>query len=451
MSNPAGINCGEQCQFAFAKNSYVTLTAAASNGFLFKGWGGACGGANLTCQVSMTEARNVTVNFESTEGKPDSIDAVISSMPANSWKSLPSTQMKDVCPLPYNDYACEAVVMAWSGGAYDDKRDRLFVYGGGHADSWYNNIFAFDLAQMKWHRLTEMSPGSTGAAPAPEWKDIRVESCGYYPKGPLNLPPEVMKGSYVAPEKCFVEPVVSQLDFQQPRSAHTYNGVFYDRIRDQYCSLAGNGYPSGQAQTSVVNCYNPNTGLWSRIKDRPPSTANSQSALDSSGQVWSMTQFQGYIGNYNPSSDTWTNYGLNNSEGPGSADIDRKHNHFYTLQPRTDGTRLLKWDLNDPAQMKLSKGYTVVTATGEIPENLGNQPPGFVFADSLNLFYAWYGGRDLYIFNPDTNAWKKVSATGDDPGSQQRWGTFGRFRYSANKKVFVLVNGTKQNVFIYKP
>ncbi|MEN3293595.1 MAG: hypothetical protein V7642_2848, partial [Burkholderiales bacterium] len=36
-------------------------------------------------------------------------------------------------------------------------------------------------------------------------------------------------------------------------------------------------------------------------------------------------------------------------------------------------------------------------------------------------------------------------------GVQQTWGTYGRFRYSPSRNVFVLVNDTNQNVFIYKP
>jgi hypothetical protein len=61
-SNPAGISCGTTCSYAFAYNTSVTLTPAASAGSIFTGWGGACSG-NGNCRVTMTEARSVTASF----------------------------------------------------------------------------------------------------------------------------------------------------------------------------------------------------------------------------------------------------------------------------------------------------------------------------------------------------------------------------------------------------
>ena len=245
-SSPAGINCGSDCSEPYADGSTVTLTAAPSAGYVFRGWGGVCAGTSTTCTVTMSAARNVNVSFESSGTAPGSIDEVIAAMAPNSWKSLPATQMKEVCPLPYNDYACRSVITAWSGGAYDQARDRMVVYGGGHGDSWYNNVFAFDLATMKWARLSEMAAGANGSSPGSVWNDKRTETCGFYPKGPLTLPDSVMTpNGYVSPDKCFVEPVLSQLDLQQPRSSHTYGGVFVEPLSGRYCSIGQT--PSTQA------------------------------------------------------------------------------------------------------------------------------------------------------------------------------------------------------------
>jgi hypothetical protein len=452
-STPAGISCGPNCSASYQDGASVTLLALPAPGFVFKGWSGACAGSIQTCSVTMNAASGAAANFESTTAFTGSIDAVIAAMPPNSWKALPSTQMKDVCPQPYNSYACAAVISAWSGGAYDESRDRMVVYGGGHSDSWYNNVFSFDLGSMKWERLTEMSPGATGTVPGPGWDDKRVETCGFYPKGILNLPVSVMSGEYVAPDKCFVEPVLSQLDLQQPRSTHSYGGLIVDRLRDLYCHIGmATYYPSSQANSPVAVCFSPVTGLWSRMADRPGSVGGrGQTALDSSGHVWSVAGEGGQIGEYDPVTNSWKTYGYNNYDAGGGTDVDRKRNQLYVMFLLADGSYSMRqWNLGSPASLNATQTYTAVAVSGDAPTSLGSRP-GFVYADALDRFVAWGGGRDVYTFDPATAAWKRFAAGGDDPGLQQQWGTFGRFRYSPSRGVFVLVNDTNQNVFIYKP
>jgi hypothetical protein len=373
-------------------------------------------------------------------------------MPSNSWKALPNTMMKDVCPLPYNSYACEMVIGAWSGGAYDNARDRMVVYGGGHADSWYNNMFAFDLGQLKWMRLSEMGATSTGDQPDPSWRDTRLESCGFYPKGAVSLPASVMNasGTQVAYSACFTEPVLSQLDLQQPRSSHTYGAVFVDP-QGRYCSI-GETYFINAGGSPVSVCFDPATSKWSRIADRPNGIGGrGQTAVAANGHVWSLAGESGYIGEYDPVTNAWTRYGYNNYDAGGGTDIDRKRNQLYTLFTNVDGSHELhRWDLNSPASLSANQTYSVVGTSGTTPAELGKRP-GFAYADALDKFYAWGGGQTVYSFNPATSSWTKLAPSGDVPATQAVWGTYGRFRYSAARKVFVLVNSTTQNVHIYKP
>lgn len=453
-SSPAGIACGADCSESYANGTAVTLTVAPAIGYAFKGWSGACTGTSTSCSVSMTAARSVTATFESTTPPvAGSIDEIVAAMPANSWKALPSTQMKDVCPAPYNSYACASTISAWSGGAYDESRDRMVIFGGGHSDSWYNNLFVFDLADMKWRRLTEMSAGATGSTPGDGWTDKRVESCGFYPKGVLSLPDSVMNGTYVAFDKCFVEPVLSQLDLQQPRSAHSYGGFFVDRLQDRYCHVGAAGYyPSSQTTSPVAVCYSPLTGLWSRMADKPAGIGGrGQTALDAAGHMWIVAAEQGKIGEYDPGTNAWKTYGNNNYDAGGGTDIDRKRNHLYVMYPKTDGSySMRRWNIGMPTSLTTSPTYTEIPATGTPPASIGTRP-GFVYVDARDQFFAWGGGRDVYTFNPATSVWSRLAAAGDDPGAQQQWGTYGRFRFSPSKGVFILVNDVNQNVFLYKP
>ena len=58
-----GINCGSDCSEQYAENSEVTLTAEPGNDSIFAGWTGACSGTLTSCQITMSQAQNVTATF----------------------------------------------------------------------------------------------------------------------------------------------------------------------------------------------------------------------------------------------------------------------------------------------------------------------------------------------------------------------------------------------------
>jgi uncharacterized repeat protein (TIGR02543 family) len=62
-SNPAGINCGSDCDQTFTANETVVLTATPATGSSFGGWsGGVCTGTG-TCTVSITGPKTATATF----------------------------------------------------------------------------------------------------------------------------------------------------------------------------------------------------------------------------------------------------------------------------------------------------------------------------------------------------------------------------------------------------
>ena len=64
-SSPAGISCGSTCAASFADDSTVKLTAKATGGSKFSGWGGApCSTVTATtCTLTMTNDLTVTATF----------------------------------------------------------------------------------------------------------------------------------------------------------------------------------------------------------------------------------------------------------------------------------------------------------------------------------------------------------------------------------------------------
>ena len=63
-SNPAGIDCGEDCteDYPVGANAQITLTPHPDAGSTFRGWNGACSGTGA-CTVSMYADQNITATF----------------------------------------------------------------------------------------------------------------------------------------------------------------------------------------------------------------------------------------------------------------------------------------------------------------------------------------------------------------------------------------------------
>jgi hypothetical protein len=62
-SDPAGIDCGEDCSEGYEEGTAVTLTATPDEGSVFAGWSGDCTGLE-SCQVTMDGPRDVTASFD---------------------------------------------------------------------------------------------------------------------------------------------------------------------------------------------------------------------------------------------------------------------------------------------------------------------------------------------------------------------------------------------------
>ncbi|MCF8055842.1 MAG: right-handed parallel beta-helix repeat-containing protein [Desulfocapsa sp.] len=62
-SDIGGIDCPGNCNELYGSNQTIVLTATPDNRSKFKGWGGDCTGIELTCSITMDQAKNVTAQF----------------------------------------------------------------------------------------------------------------------------------------------------------------------------------------------------------------------------------------------------------------------------------------------------------------------------------------------------------------------------------------------------
>ena len=71
-SQPAGIDCGNDCQGEFAEDSQVQLTAQPASGWRIERWGRGCGHATgSTCTIDIPTDRTASVFFERVSGGSD--------------------------------------------------------------------------------------------------------------------------------------------------------------------------------------------------------------------------------------------------------------------------------------------------------------------------------------------------------------------------------------------
>ena len=62
-SDPAGIDCGVDCEAAYPLGSQITLSAGSAPGSVFVGWSGACSGS-ASCVVNLNQSQTVGAQFD---------------------------------------------------------------------------------------------------------------------------------------------------------------------------------------------------------------------------------------------------------------------------------------------------------------------------------------------------------------------------------------------------
>ncbi len=338
--------------------------------------------------------------------------ADISNLPAGQWCEVPNSHMRSVAyqwpsgvTFTQNGIGVDGVMSLWSGGAFDSKRNRLIVWGGGHFGYAGNEIYAFDANTLSWTRVTNPS--------------IPVgENTPYAPDG-------------------------------GPTSRHTYNYVDYVPSIDRFCSFGGAGfYSDGQHGTDTTDCFDFDGLKWEKkatIPNTGPTTIGSKAVYDpTSGKVYLQTGLGGTFSSYDPGTDTWATL-------VSSSFMD------YNITAAIDPVRrkmvavgigqLLVLDLKNP-----SAGFANLSAGGDLAI-FNATSPGFVYDPVSDRFVGWSGGSDVFTLNMDTLMWSKLPlAAGNSttPTAASSDGTYGRFRYIPSKNAFVVVNGIDENVFFYK-
>ncbi len=314
-------------------------------------------------------------------------------------------------PVPAGASGVPAVMDAWSGGAYDTKRDRLIVWGGGHSDYAGNEVYVFSINTRTWTRATNPSTDVGGD-----------ESSGYYPDG-------------------------------LPRSRHTYGYVEYiPPPVDRFCVFGGSGlYPSGQIGVNNVDCLNLDTFAWERKVNTPTTGIGSLSGYDPvTGHTWIHgVASSGFLAEFDYQNNRFIAHGTSGIEN-----MFIEYSHTGVVEPvkrkfvGIGGGDVFVWNLGSGSSI----AHTSLSTTGGAPV-VGASNPGLAYDPILRKVVAWNGGTDLYALDIDGGIWTRIApAAGNTvvPTAPNSRGTYGRFRYIPSRDVYIVVNRVDESVFIYR-
>ncbi|MBU2708905.1 hypothetical protein KCM76_23120 [Zooshikella marina] len=332
------------------------------------------------------------------------------------WYAIPHSQLVNLPKKPKvagSWTGFSAITGAWSGGAFDTQQQQLIIWGGGHRDYSGNELYGFSLHSLSWKRL------SNAARNVDEKGKLSVT--GYYPDG-------------------------------SPRARHTYNTLQYLAEQNLFCAFgAAAMFPLSQHMLPNTDCYDLTDNRWLRL---PPVMVggygiSSTSAYDpKSGYIYSLGSGGGSaLVSYKPLARKWLSV---TGELPGWISYDytaviSSKPHWYVLVGNKE-TRFI--DLQNP-----DKGLQVLKTKGDTEiEQFANV--GLSVHQPTGLLVAWHNGAEVYTLNLETKIWKKHSAKGYGqekavPKALQN-GTFGRFRYSEQYDIFILVNSVNKPVFLYR-
>ena len=197
----------------------------------------------------------------------------VDDMAPGTWYEAPNTHMRDVDPCPQRNCSYSgtggqaAIIKAWGGAAYDDTRDRLIVWGGGHGDYGGNEVYVFDVNTLTWTRVTDPSD--------PPARDEPYASDG------------------------------------APGSSHSRNTLQYVPHLDALCIFGFSGYfPSAGTGSRNTDCYDFTNDRWIYQADAPVGgSGRGITGVDKNGMVWSHGDGQqGKLCRYNPYTDTWNEF-----------------------------------------------------------------------------------------------------------------------------------------------
>lgn len=308
-----------------------------------------------------------------------------------------------------NGIGVASVIGNWSGGAFDTKRDRLLIWGGGHFAYAGNEIYAFDMTALRWTRINDPS--------------LSVDT------------------DYRAGDEIYADGT--------PRSNHTYGALQYIPTIDRFCSFGTSAnFPASRGGPTTW-AFDFTANQWERKSSAPGFGFGASSAWDPvTRKVWiRINGKEGMLAQWDPAKDTWVVRGRrleHKTWYEQSAAIDPIGRRYVAV----GGGKIRAYDLSRQGDIVQEELRT----TG--PQDIvTSRNPGFEYDPVIDKFIGWNGGAAVFMLDPVSLEWRRIPPADTNrviPTAANPNGTFGRFRYIPSRNAYIVVNDVRQNVFIYK-
>lgn len=325
------------------------------------------------------------------------IPAALSNLQSGAWLQLPNTKIRSVLPSPVPRGDPRSLTLAWSGGTIDTARNRLLMWGGGHADYWGNEIYALNLGTLSVERLTDPS-------------------------------------AVAATATC-----TSALSDNTPTSRHSYGGLTYIAHLDLFHASNGSLAPCGWGNKDTWH-FDFSTGTWALATNiSPVRDFGVMAVYDETTQLVYIKDQNNFF-SYSPDTNLHTKLNAQTQyvDYHLSAAIDTKRRKFVMIG---DGVKII-----DLATNRMESA-TTINAPGLATSK---QSPGVAYDPVADRIVAWHGGSDVYALNMDTFVWTQVAKTSGPTAAAPYQGTFGRWGYVPQYRVFALINDIDQNAWVFK-
>jgi hypothetical protein len=331
---------------------------------------------------------------------PSPAPSAIADLEPGQWMELPNTKIRSVLPQPTPQGSPEAIVLAWNGGTVDSARSRLLVWGGGHSDYWGNEMYALDLPTLSIRRIVEPSPQTAQA------------NC------------------------------TSALPDGTPTARHTYDGLAYIAHADQFFSVNGSMAPCGDGDRATFT-YDFATNRWQMPVAQSPWSEpfGTMAVYDAQTQQVFVKPAGHDFYAYAPQTQQYTR--LNGTQDQQvdyhlSAAIDSKRRKFVMIG---DGVQVIDLQTFRMSTMATVNAPALVS---------GGQSPGTGYDALADRIVAWKGGRNVYALDMDSGVWTQVATNAGPTSAAKEQGTFGRWGYVPQYKVFALINDIDENAWVFR-
>jgi hypothetical protein len=327
------------------------------------------------------------------------------------WVKIPGSRLDQQAgvfpPSPTPPGNPGNILAAWSGAAYDSKRERILFNGGGHGDYAGNEVYALDVNTFRWSRVWGPSP---------------------------QIPPKLDDGPSEYPDG-------------NPASVHTYDGLNYIPGLDKLWRGGGSLWSGSGGGTNATWMMDLAQNRWQRVADSRVLGVSVASEYDPVGKRVYAFSDKNILGEYDPEKNRWREIG----------DIGHGEEQVAAIDP--ERRLFVRVGNGDVSYCNVRSGTIRTAHPTRGPQNVVKaRGPGFVYDSSIKKLVGWAGGTSVFALDASAWTWSEIKAASDNAvtppvihsDGPDKILVMSKFLYIPSKNFYVLVQTVDTEVYVLR-